>query len=117
MKLEISKRIEIKNRKGYDRFLDGLDPSSVHHCEIVYHDGRRGTILLGSLHNYDSAISFASEKSWAQRNPEYQFIGPRDVRMYAVIDWAPEGIRTYEAQEVSPEPRRAFALSPALGRI
>jgi|SRR3989344_6240372 len=123
MKLEISKkRIEIKDGNGYDRFLDGLDSDAYFHIGIIYNDGHRDRQLGGFL-NYQDASDFMSQRLWIQKdNGKYSMVDPRLVKMYAVVDWAPEGIRTYETPEAAAvsevsEPERPFVLRPALGKI
>ena len=99
MAVELSRRTEMRDRNGYERFLADILDSGVHfHVEVVYHDRRRGPILLGRLHNYDSAVNFSAERPWIQKNPVYQFIGPKDVKFYGVIHWAPEGVRVYSSE-------------------
>jgi len=115
--MTLQQRMEIKDGNEYEGFIDRLHPSSVHHCEIVYQDKRRGEVILGRLHNYDSATEFAADKGWSQRHERYKFLGPRDVRVYAVVDW-PEIMNSYETSEVVVSesiPERPFALRPAFG--
>ena len=116
--MEMSRRVEINNRNGYDVFLDGLDSSAVHHCEVVYMDLHRESIL-GRFHTYNGAADFVAEQAWFRKdNGRYSLVDPKLVKMYAVIDWVPEVANVYKTQGVvavpeASEPKRPLVLRPA----